>query len=128
MTQIAPFAVLALLLVLPPLAATGQLPPVTDLLAIGEGGGQTPPTAELQRNPEPPLSATPRAECGPGSKPEPGIQGRVPAGAAANGLHCNLDLISHQGQSGGSRSSATSTPGVTSAPSTTPRCSSRSMR
>jgi hypothetical protein len=40
--------------------------------------------------------------CGPGSKPEPGIQGRVPAGSADDGgLHCNVELVAHQGTSGG---------------------------
>ena len=45
--------------------------------------------------------ATPRARCGAGSRPEPGIQGRVPAGSATNGLWCNAALVSHQGTSGG---------------------------
>ena len=43
----------------------------------------------------------PRAQCGPGAKPEPDIQGRVPAGSATNGLWCNVALITHQGTSGG---------------------------
>jgi hypothetical protein len=43
----------------------------------------------------------PRAHCGPGAKPEPDIQGRVPAGAATDGLWCNVSLIAHQGTSGG---------------------------
>ena len=50
--------------------------------------------------------ATPRAECGPGSNPEPGIQGRVPAdavesGRADKGFTCNIELLAHRGKSGG---------------------------
>jgi hypothetical protein len=55
----------------------------------------------VQSNPEPALTATPRAHCGAGSRREPGIQGRVPAGSAAKSLHCNVTLVSHQGNSGG---------------------------
>jgi hypothetical protein len=49
---------------------------------------------------------TPRATCGPGSNPEPDIQGRVPADAAAagkadNGFTCNTKLLGHEGKSGG---------------------------
>jgi hypothetical protein len=52
--------------------------------------------------------ATPRASCGPGSRPAPGIQGRVPAdavasGAADNGYTCNTQLVGHEGKSGGFR-------------------------
>jgi LVIVD repeat len=49
---------------------------------------------------------TPRAECGPGSNPETGMQGRVSAedvasGRAAQGYTCNAELVSHFGESGG---------------------------
>ena len=74
---------------------------VNDLAALGQGLGQSPAQAPIVRRAEPPLLATPRAQCGPGSHPEPGIQGRVPAGSAGNGLWCNLTLVSHQGTSGG---------------------------
>jgi hypothetical protein len=78
----------------------------TDLVLLGLAGGQTPATVPVQRNPEPPLEATPRAVCGPGSHPLDGTQGRVPASAidspaAANGYSCNLSLIAHQGETGG---------------------------
>jgi hypothetical protein len=76
---------------------------LNDLGALGQGTGQTPAMAPRQRNSEPKLVATPRAHCLPGSRPEPGIQGRVPAGSAKNGLLCNLTVISHQGKSGGFR-------------------------
>ena len=81
--------------------AAGPFGPLNDLLALGQGGGQTPVTAPVQKPPAPPMDATPRAVCGPGSKPEPGIQGRVPAGSATDGLWCNVKLLSHQGTSGG---------------------------
>jgi hypothetical protein len=97
----APFIVIALILALPVLEASGALAPLNDLLALGEAGGQEPARAPTAQRAEPPLVATPRARCGPGSKPEPGIQGRVPAGSATDGLHCNVDLVAHQGTSGG---------------------------
>jgi hypothetical protein len=51
-------------------------------------------------------AATPEAKCGPGSKPETGIQGRVPTGdyltgKAARGYWCNAKEVAHQGQTGG---------------------------
>ena len=50
----------------------------------------------------------PRAQCGPGSKPETGAQGRVSvadeaSGRATQGYTCNTQLLSHFGQSGGYR-------------------------
>ncbi len=47
---------------------------------------------------EPPLEATPQGACGPGSDPEPDLQGRVPAadhasGRAAEGYSCNAERI-----------------------------------
>jgi len=45
--------------------------------------------------------AAPRAQCGPGSQPEPGLQGRVPAGAPADGYRCNTTQLSHEGTAGG---------------------------
>ena len=99
---------LALLVALVALLATpvsalaqGPFGPLNDLLALGQGGGQTPNTVPVQKPPAPPMDATPRAQCGPGSKPEPSIQGRVPAGSATDGLWCNVRLLSHQGDSGG---------------------------
>jgi hypothetical protein len=90
-------------------SARGQLPitPPSDLLALGQGSGQTPATVPVQHNPEPPLTATPPPVCGPGSNPLRGVpDGRVPASAlsapaAAHGYTCNLSVVSHQGRSGG---------------------------
>jgi hypothetical protein len=81
--------------------AQGPFGPLNDLAALGEGEGDSPPTVPVQKPPAPPMDATPRAQCGPGSKPEPSIQGRVPAGSATDGLWCNVTLLSHQGDSGG---------------------------
>lgn len=44
------------------------------------------------------LAATPKAQCGPGSRPETGIQGRVSkadqdSGAASKGFTCNTELV-----------------------------------
>ena len=96
----APFLLILAILVFPALAASGVLAPLNDLLALGQAGGQEPAKVATARRAEPPLVATPRAHCGPGSKPEPGIQGRVPAGAATDGLHCNVDLVSPPGHLG----------------------------
>jgi hypothetical protein len=98
---VGPALVIVLVLAFPALEASGALGPLNDLLALGQGEGQQPAVAATQHNAEPPLVATPRAQCGPGSKPEPGIQGRVPAGSATNGLWCNVSLVAHQGTSGG---------------------------
>src|SRR4051812_20367481 len=98
---VGPTLVIGALLALPVLDASGALEPLNDLLSLGEGVGQQPAMVAVQRREEPPQLATPRAICGPGSKPEPGIQGRVPDGSATDGLHCNVDLIAHQGTSGG---------------------------
>jgi hypothetical protein len=72
-----------------------------DLFAISRGSGDSPTPAPVQSNPEAPLLATPQAPCDTGSRLEPGIDGRVPAGTGANGLWCNMRVVAHQGTSGG---------------------------
>ena len=47
------------------------------------------------------LPVPPRADCGPGARPEPGLQGRVPAGVPDDGYVCNTELVSHEGSAGG---------------------------
>lgn len=47
---------------------------------------------------EPPLTATPQGECGPGSNPETGLQGRVSredmeSGRAGEGYTCNTEMV-----------------------------------
>jgi hypothetical protein len=44
---------------------------------------------------------TPQLDCGLGSRPEPGMQGRVPS--PGQGYWCNAKLIGHEGMSGGYR-------------------------
>jgi hypothetical protein len=84
-----------------PLIGGGANGGTNDLLALDQGAGQTPTKATVQHNAEPPLVATPLEKCGPGSRPQPGIDGRVPSGTGVNGLWCNMSLVSHQGTSGG---------------------------
>ncbi len=86
------------------MSASGALPlpgPLNDLLALGQGGGQTPAKVAIQNPPEPAQTATPLVDCGSGSHPEPGVDGRVPAGSAPNGLNCNISVVAHQGSTGG---------------------------
>src|SRR5689334_2628482 len=96
-----PILVIAFVMALPALDAFGALGPLNDLLALGQGVGQQPARVPTATRAEPLQTATPQAACGPGSKPEPGIQGRVPAGSATTGLHCNVELLAHQSTSGG---------------------------
>ena len=56
--------------------------------------------AQINQNqaPEPPLEPTPEADCGPGSRPETGMQGRVSpddyaSGRAAEGFTCNTEVV-----------------------------------
>jgi hypothetical protein len=77
------------------------LPGPNDLFALGQGTGDTPAMVAMQQPPEPPSTATPLLPCGPGSRPEPGVDGRVPAGSGTDGLWCNATEIAHQGTSGG---------------------------
>ncbi len=55
---------------------------------------------------EPPLVPTPQGPCGPGSIPEPGMQGRVAAddveaGRVGDGYRCNIKPLGHAGIAGG---------------------------
>jgi hypothetical protein len=86
-----------------PNARSAQEPTrLDDLFALGQGEGQlVERVATARRADEPPLRATPQVPCGPGARREPGIQGRVPAGAAALGLQCNAEAVGRHGQSGG---------------------------
>src|SRR4051812_38388402 len=77
------------------------IPPGGDLFTLGEGSGQVVDPVPTQHNAEPPTEATPVAACGAGSHPQPAADGRVPAGSATDGLSCNVDVLGHQGNSGG---------------------------
>ncbi|HEV3127405.1 MAG TPA: hypothetical protein VGY32_00400 [Solirubrobacteraceae bacterium] len=90
--------------------AIGDTPtiPLNDLnTALGViPGYPTPTAAPEQLNPEPSYAAAPRANCGPGSHPLAGVQGRVPASAisspqAKSGWTCNLSVVGHYSSSGG---------------------------
>src|ERR1700737_1828698 len=98
-------AVGAVLMTTPAVAVAQSGPAVpptpNDLFALGQGTGDTPARVASQRPAEPPYTATPLVPCGPGSKPQPGVDGRVPAGSGANGLWGNPPEIAHQGTPGG---------------------------
>jgi hypothetical protein len=58
--------------------------------------------ARVQRAAEPRLEPTPKADCGPGSRPETGVQGRVSraeheSGRADDGYTCNTEQVGHFG-------------------------------
>src|SRR5829696_6987082 len=90
-------ALLALLVVASPAAAhpvPGGLP-----LSLGQVPERTGASA-AQAAEDPPLVPVPRADCGPGSRPETDIQGRVPPGNP-EGFTCNTTLVGQHGSSGG---------------------------
>src|SRR5829696_9393800 len=90
-------ALLALLVVASPAAAhpiPGGLP-----LALGQVPERTSASA-AQVAEDPPLVPVPRPDCGPGSRPETDIQGRVPPGNP-EGFTCNTTLVGQHGSSGG---------------------------
>src|SRR5256714_13028307 len=73
------------------------------LLLLGAGGVRLASAADPSVPP-----ATPKAQCGPGSKPETGTQGRVStadvlSGRAAQGYTCNAEVKGHFGRTGGFR-------------------------
>jgi hypothetical protein len=68
--------------------------------------GQRPIALVAQQAAAPEVKATPSAKCGPGSKPEPSIQGRLPkeevdSGRAAEGYWCNIRRVGQSGNTGG---------------------------
>lgn len=78
------------------------------LFLLAAGGGDTlnylaELTAADTSAPEPELRPVPRAECGPGARPETGMQGRISradheSGLAAQGLQCNAELVGQHTQ------------------------------
>ena len=90
-------AVLALLLTAAPAAAH----PNPNGLPLRIGQVPDSVAASTAQAPgEPSLAPVPRPACGPGSRPETDIQGRVPAGNP-EGFTCNTTLVGHHGSSGG---------------------------
>src|SRR5215207_8319286 len=90
-------ALLGLLVVASPAAAhpvPGGLP-----LRFGQVSERTSASA-AQAAEDPPLVPVPRPTCGPGSRPETDIQGRVPPGNP-EGFTCNTTLVGQHGSSGG---------------------------
>jgi hypothetical protein len=90
-------------------ALTGQSPieqasDLSNLLSLADA--RTPLQVPVQENPEPELVPVPRADCGPGSKPLAGMQGRVPPSAisseqAKHGWTCSVEPVSHLEGAGG---------------------------
>ncbi|MCD0449793.1 hypothetical protein LO762_11415 [Actinocorallia sp. API 0066] len=78
------------------LRAGAALAAVVAVLALSEAA-----PAAARPSPD---ARVPRAECGPGSRPETGLQGQVPlrdrrSGRSQRGYECNLELVSrYQGQ------------------------------
>ena len=84
-------------------AALGAASPVAahpgdegrDRLSLDDDGGVVARAAQA-----PPAAATPRAACGPGSREETDIQGRVPAGSD-QGFICNMTQVGRVASTGG---------------------------
>ncbi|RNL59964.1 hypothetical protein EFK50_21490 [Nocardioides marmoriginsengisoli] len=77
---------------------------LTACLALGTGWALTGTSTAAED--DVPTAAVPVADCGPGSRPETGIQGRVPradydSGRALQGYTCNTEQTAHQGKNGG---------------------------
>jgi hypothetical protein len=93
------------------LAAVAALVLVSPAGAHVRVGGSAPVSSSgvpAQQPAEPPAEPAPRAECGPGSRPEPDIQGRVPkqevdSGRADEGYRCNMSVLGRSGSTGGFR-------------------------
>jgi len=99
---VALLAALAALVAAPAAGAQSPVGPINDLGTVLQGLGTPITDVTIQHPAEPSYDATPApASCAPGAKPQPSIDGRVPAGSATSGLWCNLTMISHQGTSGG---------------------------
>jgi hypothetical protein len=80
-----------------------RLPPILVVLLVS---ALAPSAAGAAAATEPPMVAAPKAVCGPGSAPEPGLQGRmaredVESGAAADGYRCNITVVGRSGETGG---------------------------
>jgi len=90
---------LALLLVLAT-AAPAAAHPNPNGFPLRMGSIPEPVSASTAQAGEPSLATVPGANCGPGSRPETDMQGRVPAGNP-EGFACNMSLVGQHGDSGG---------------------------
>jgi hypothetical protein len=100
-----PWFKLALLTVASGLFAFVAMPSAADKQPDGEKAArelgldyQRPAPARVTRASEPPLEPTPQGSCGPGSRPETGLQGEVTredhtSGLAEQGFTCNTELV-----------------------------------
>ena len=99
----APFLVIALILALPALEASGALGPLNDLLALG--AGRRPEAGQgrrSQRRAEPPLRRHAARAVRAGLEARAGHPGpRARRARPPSGLRCNVKLVGHQGTSGG---------------------------
>jgi hypothetical protein len=89
-----------------PAAAQGPTMLGEDVVEQGDPFGAQRMQRAVPTREEPEQLASPRAQCGPGARPEPSIQGRVPAAAIASGdagpgYFCNLSLRGREGTQGG---------------------------
>src|SRR5688572_9654848 len=91
---------LLVLAVLLATAAPAAAHPNPNGLPLRFGGTSEKVAANAAQAPQP--APVPRPNCGPGSRPETDIQGRVPAGNP-EGFTCNTSLVGHHGDSGGYR-------------------------
>jgi LVIVD repeat len=96
MARLPRFAVVLLVLagsLAGPATSNADQAPAFDRHGIARASATWAPSAKLE--------ATPRPVCGPGSRPETGLQGRVPSNSPAAGFTCNTSLVGHEGKSGG---------------------------
>src|SRR5258707_9923725 len=101
MGRLSVVALLVLPALVPPAAAQAPFGPPNDLLALGQGGGDTPDQAPVRKAASPSFDAVPRAQCQAGSKPEPSVQGRVPPRPAPGRAWGNMKMNAHHRGSGG---------------------------
>ena len=70
------------------------------VVAQGDPLGANGLQAAIATREEPAQTATPRAVCGTGARPEPSIQGRVPAAFHNNPLRLSLKMYHYGGKTG----------------------------
>ena len=107
MRRLLPLVALAALLAVPSAGAHERLTAkAAQWQDLGLFAQQPLPMPVQRQADEPSTAATPRAQCRDGSRPEPGMQGRVAkedvdSGAAAEGYWCNVTRVGQTGATGG---------------------------